>query len=176
MPKPTVDVDEEVQVQPEAKVDQTLLKMYDKLQQSKQRTGTLQAEIIEYVKNNDISKATLRITLKERGLSDASISSEVSRIFKFAAEENAQVLEDMKEGKITINRARQAITNRVNKPDPEKIRQRNEERIKEFIEKAVRIAYKHYDGDVEELVTVVRDIWSVVEEEKEERESEAEAA
>ena len=99
-------------VKPEVKVDQKLAKLFDNEQKAGKTAALATVAIIDYLKEhkqctNDVIQATL---MQARGVSKESARTLASNYTKYLLEENADKVELLREGKITVQVMRQIKT------------------------------------------------------------------
>jgi len=176
MPGPTPKVDPDAQAAPKATVqsDPGLSKLYAQWQAREATNNKLLVQIAEYVRDQKISRAVLKKTLEERGLSASSVSSEVSRIFGLSKPENAPILQKLNEDEITVAAARKAIAKPQERPA-----QTAQDRLWKKLYEAARMAFNASATDTtfteDYFVNEARSAWATVQSEYEEKEREAQA-
>lgn len=145
--KTNLDVDTDLGTKEQAKPDPGLMKLYTNLDHSKaqfrkvgQEVESLFIQVVEYVKKNKLSRGVVRATLEERGLSEPSVNSELSRIFKFASTspKSEEVFSKLKNHEISIADARKEIA----KPqsNPARAQKTVRDRVYEHLAVAAKIA------------------------------------
>jgi hypothetical protein len=167
-PKMNTDVDADVA----PKVDDGLAKLYETWQRREATNNQQLVAIIEYVKINHLSRSVIRNTLKTRGLTDSSVSSEVSRIMNLAKPENAGILKALDEGEITVAAARKAIAKPQDRPHLD-----NATKVWNAVYRAANLAYKFSKDDptftLKYFLQEATNAWNKAEEEYEAKEAEA---
>jgi hypothetical protein len=171
-PKTDVDVDSEVGT----RVDEGLAKLYETYEKREAVANQQFVDIINYIKTQKLSKATVKATLESRGLTASSVSTEVSRIMALIKPENEPVVRKLEEGEITIAAARKAI---VAKPQ-ERPAVTPQDRLWELLYKAAKYAYKesatNVDFSLKYFTSEAANAWESVKAEYEAKMAEAEEA
>jgi len=177
MPGPTPKVDPDAAATPKSQVqsDPGLSKLYAQWQAREATNNKLLVQIAEYVRDQKISRAVLKKTLEERGLSASSVSSEVSRIFGLSKPENAPILQKLNEDEITVAAARKAIAKPQERPQ-----RTMQDKLWAKLYEAARLGFNASATDTtftqEYFVTEATNAWTQVESEYEEKERQAQEA
>jgi hypothetical protein len=172
--KPSVDVDEEVsdKVKAEVQADPGLSKLYATWQAREAANNKQYVSIVEYVRDNKISRIVVKKTLEARGLTPSSVSSEVSRIMGLCKDDNRPVLEQLMGDEITVAAARKAISKRQSRPAKSNI-----DKLWERLILAARIAVVASGSDptftVKYFLQEAQNAWNSAQEEQQEKERQA---
>jgi hypothetical protein len=125
MPKVATEVnpDEEVETKPTVRSDPGLAKLVANWKQldTTVKNNTIKresyvVEMVRYIKDNELSRAVVRKTLEEKGLTEGSLNSTVSRLIALTKPENETILEKLESGEFTQAQVRVAIAKRQENP------------------------------------------------------------
>lgn len=167
------DVDEDVE--PTTHVDEGLAKLYETYQRRESAANQQFVNIVEYVRDNKLSRAVVKATLEARELTPSSVSSEVSRIMSMIKEENRPVLEKLADNEITIAAARKAIAKPQERPAKSAT-----DKLWEQLYRAARFAFKesatNTDFTLKYFIAEAGNAWNQVKDEYEAKEKAAQEA
>jgi hypothetical protein len=171
--KTKADVDADTA--PETQVDEGLSKLYETYERRETVANTQFVAIIEYVRSNKLSRGVVKATLEDRGLSESSVSTEVSRIMGLSKEENRGIVEQLEAGEITVAAARKAL---VSKPQ-ERPAKSAQDKLWEALYRAAKMAYKESATNTDFTLTYftseAANAWNQVKSEYEEKAAAAQA-
>lgn len=178
MPGPKVqsETDVDADVEAHTTVDDGLAKLYETYQKRESVANTQLVMIVEYVRDNKLSRKTVKATLEDRGLTPSSVSTEVSRIMSLTLEKNREILEKLADNEITIAAARKALVGKKQanpaKDPPDK--------LWEMLYRAAKYAYKESailtDFTLKYFTSEAANAWNQVKDEYEQKAREAQEA
>lgn len=174
----------ETKEEPEVIVDQRLGKLLKDYTASEKQTGSYWLKIVEYVKENEITRDILKQTLIEfRNIQEATANVEATMILNAAKDEHSDLLDQAMSGDMSVREFRKSIMTKRGDRAPEDNEKKLELKLKQAarfaIEKVEMDSAKEFQKLAFEVFTDVRESYTedqaeAAEEEDESKEEEGE--